>query len=404
MNKAKLQIILSVLSFAFLPAQNKFYEENFAQNLLKWETGKIENSESYIDKNVYVIKSENSTGTTRFIRSPYGTSICNISCEMDISQIGKEHKAGIIFGYRSWRDYQYFVIDKKYVYIGTVSDNIVLKMVDGVYLDKLSQGKNTLQVIYEDTRAHYYVNGVLIFETKILQNKGDKLGFVVTKNDLLRVSYFKISQTSEKSRQNEVSEENSAVKNFGCGLLFPREGYVITCNTNLDFGEQILVDVHGKVYAAKKEFVNDILDLALIKLDGFEAGNFTNPVLSLRPIKPNDSLRIVSYKAALSQKSLHSDDLTAGQLAYGIPQEASVINYRHAPELLMPGSLWLNNEKQIVGMSMRKKDRAAAFKNSDLLAFIDGSGIQLDMSQYTSASKEKGNQDITDFLVLIRTR
>ncbi|HOZ87809.1 MAG TPA: S1C family serine protease [Bacteroidia bacterium] len=407
MNKAKAAIFIFIDFFSFLciTAQDKFYEENFSQNILNWETGKTDNSESFFQKNAYIIKSESATGTTRLIRSPYGTDVCNISCEIDNTSNFSENKVGIIFGFESWRDYSYFVFDKKYVHIGNVSNNVPQKQVDGVYLDKIINGKNSLQVIYEDTKVHFYLNGVLIYESKILRNKGNKLGFVVAKNGVMKVTYFKVSQTSEKTKQNEISEENKTVKNFGCGLLFPKEGYVITCNTNLDLGNQILVDINNKTYAASKIFVNDILDLALIKLEGFEAHNSTNPVLTLRPLKSADSLRICSFKSALGDKEIRIDSIIATQFNHSIPSENSLFRYQDANATKIAGALLVNNKKQIVGMTMRKKDRSTAlYKNSDLLAFIDASNIDLNMSNYASTHSDAADPAIEDFLVFIRTK
>ncbi|MES2679636.1 MAG: hypothetical protein V4635_07110 [Bacteroidota bacterium] len=407
MNKAKGAILIFINFFSFLcvTAQNKSYEENFSQNILKWETGKIEKSESFFQKNAYIIKSKSSTGTTRLIRSPYGTDICNISCEIDNTSIFKENKAGIIFGFESWRDYSYFVFDKKYVYIGTVSNNLPLKLVDGVYLDKIVNGKNSLQIIYEDTKVHFYLNGVLIYESKIVQNKGDKLGFVLTKNDVMKVTYLKISQTSEKTKQNEVSEENKTVKNFGCGLLFPREGYVITCNTNLDLGNQILVDVNNKTYAASKVFVNDILDLALIKLEGFETKLTSSPVLTLRPLRSADSLHLYSFKAALADKEIRIDSMIATQFNHSFPSENSLLLYHDPNASKIAGALLVNNKNQIVGMTMRKKNNSTLlYKNSDLLAFIDGSRIDLHMENYVSTNANSAGPPIENFLVFIRTK
>ena len=400
---------LAILYFVFftnLLSQNKFYEEKFSENILKWEIGLIENSESYIENNCYIIKSNNRNGTTRLVKSPYGTDVCNISCEINNTLVDKKNKVGIIFGFESWRDYNYFVFDKKYGYIGNVSDNITQKYVHGIYVDKIVDGKNSLQILYEDVKAFFYINGVKVFETRIAKNKGDKLGFMIPGTDALKVTYFKLSETSNKVQEEQISSLNKTVKSYGCGLLFAKDGYVLTCNTNLDLGREFLVDVKNKTYSAKKVFVNDILDLALIKLEDFDGFNKRFPLLATNSVLVGDSLYLYYYSAGLANRKTSLDTIftTTSNLNAGI--EASLFQSNSAPiSVNIAGALLLNTKKQVVGITRKNEQihNLKTYKNSDLFAFIDGSGIEFDLQDYTATS-EINDIAIEDFLVFIRAK
>jgi hypothetical protein len=404
--KKHLLFIIYILSFKYFVSQNKFYEERFSENTLKWETGLIENSESYIENNCYIIKSNNENGTIRLIKSPYGTDVCNISCEINNALVGTKNKVGVIFGFESWRDYNYFVFDKKYVYIGNVSDNITQKYAHGIYVDKIINGKNSLQILYEDVKAFFYINGVKVFETRITKNKGDKLGFIIPNKDALKVSYFKLSETSNKTQEEQISSSNKTVKSFGCGLLFSKDGYVLSCNTNLDLGKEFLVDIKNKTYAAKKVFVNDILDLALIKLEDFDGFHQRLPLLATNSILLNDSLYLYYYSEGLGNKKLSVDTIFTNTFNLNVGIEVSVFQLSNKPILSnIAGALLLNNKKQVVGITRKNEQphNLKTYKNSDLFAFLEGSGIDFNLQDYT-ATTEINNVAIEDFLVFIRAK
>jgi len=398
-----------ILFFFFLfakhiEAQEKDTAQNFANNLLNWEQSNDENSESYVSSGSYFIRSKTNAGSSRVIQSPYNKEICNISCDLNTRLIGSENQTGLIFGFDSWRDYRYFVLDNKYVYIGVVSDNVTTALLVGKYVGNIVKGKNNLQVIYRDTKTLYFLNGTLVFESNIYQNKGNKIGFVVPNKDLLEITHFKISQTSEKIKSNEISEENSSVKSFGCGLLFPREGYVLTCNSNMDLGTEILVEVKEKVYAAKKVFVNDIVDLALLKLYDYVPNGSDNPCLSLLPTKTSDSLFLYSFDNALSNKVLKVDSLKASKFVLSMPLENSIFQFTKRQTNKKPGSLLVNNNNEIVGMLMKNKNNSSYInKISEMLAFIEGSGSDLNPESYFNRAYSDQNA-INEFLVLIRTK
>ena len=119
-----------------------------------------------------------------------------------------------------------------------------------------------------------------------------------------------------------------------------------------------------------------------------------------------DSLYLYYYSAGLANRKTSLDTIftTTSNLNAGI--EASLFQSNSAPiSVNIAGALLLNTKKQVVGITRKNEQihNLKTYKNSDLFAFIDGSGIEFDLQDYTATS-EINDIAIEDFLVFIRAK
>lgn len=245
--------------------------DEFNNNVQDWDVYSSEKSVASFDNGSFVLKSLTDNGTSRFINITTKSPNYSIEAEFDFKSLEKESKTGLVFGFKDWENYQYFLLKGSSMYIGSVYQGVNSYSVEGMFsIEFKEDAKNTLKVISLNGKDIFSLNGKVQMERNSIRAVGSKFGFAVSGVNTIRVDNFCHKEFSGSGASSE--ESDSDVRGTGSGVLLGSNGYIITNYHVIDDANSIQVQFNQgeKSYDAEvvqKDIVND---LAVLKITDSE--------------------------------------------------------------------------------------------------------------------------------------
>lgn len=255
-------------------AYSKVFRDDFTDNRFDWDVYTDTESISKVEGGSLYIKSLTASGSARMISIPQEFLTFSVEALIDLGKQSASRKAGIIFGFKDWDNYWYFMVSREKYYIGYVFEGLSNVFADGYFISGASiSNQHALKVITGDDKWFFSVDGVIQRSVKDGIVRGRQVGFVVGGKDTYgNFDNLVVKEFFDGSgKDNSAENSNSNVKSTGTGVILSTNGYIVTNHHVVDGKGEIYVDVTGEngtqTYKATVVQMDKQNDLAIIKID-----------------------------------------------------------------------------------------------------------------------------------------
>ncbi len=252
-------------------SRSRIFEEHFNNNYNEWDLYMSDKSSARIEAGQLSLISTSREGTSRFINHPFESDEYTIETELLFKNIKDEDRVGLIYGFKDWNNYHYFVVSKKNVFIGSFYEGVKAQEIEGMYCSALNPlTSNNLKIISNGEKMYFSVNGDVQFKSDSKRLFGNNFGLVISGNSQLLVEKLILKELNAGSQAVKTSPSDEGVKVTGSGVIFNSEGYILTNHHVIENSGRYVIEVNnnaGKVsYDAELVIVDKDNDIAILKI------------------------------------------------------------------------------------------------------------------------------------------
>lgn len=254
----------------------KIFKEQFNNNHNDWDLYESDKGVAKIVDGKLSLTSLTSAGISRYISLYSIASSYSFELKIDISELSSGSKAGIIYGFKDWDNYSFYLITPSAFYVGSVYEGITSMKMDGMYsYDIKKKGNNLLKILSLKGKDVFSINGVMQYKRDSEKLVGSKAGVAVAGKNSVSVDHLIFKEMSQGSSFSSLNpdEDDSNFKASGSGFLFSTSGHILTNHHVVEDANEIVVELPQgggfKKYAAKVLQVDKGNDLAIIKLKNY---------------------------------------------------------------------------------------------------------------------------------------
>jgi len=259
--------------------KSKVWLEDFNDNNNNWDVYVSPKTESKIKDGVYSITSKIERGTVRYISIPLTSRDFEIESQIKVIDGQRSSKIGLIFGFKNYDNYNFFVVLFKRYYVGQVLNGEFKYQVNGLPLrEEIVSTTNTFKIRTDFDQCYYYLNGTLlnVLQTPVIV--GTNLGFILDGLAEIKVNWLRVENKNIGKTEKEKAEFAKPMLN---GLCLQRQGYILTTLIPELLKNNIVIEtaLEGvlKHYKAKLVSKDSINGLALIKVEDSLFTEFQSP-------------------------------------------------------------------------------------------------------------------------------
>lgn len=245
------------------------FHDQFDNNISDWALYATDLSEASISDGALMLNSKSSRGTARFLSL---SSSKSFSFEVVIKgdDDARDFKRGMIYGFKNWDNYSYFLVKGNSVFVGSVFEGVNSLNIEGMYDESVSEvGDNNIKIISVGDLDIFSVNGKVVYKRDKLSLLGSNFGVIVSGEGQIVVD--EVVHKEIESNGGQTSDEDLDVKASGSGVLLSSNGYVLTNQHVVDGANGIMVEIHSKgtkkSYNAKVIQTDAVNDLVILKID-----------------------------------------------------------------------------------------------------------------------------------------
>ncbi len=255
--------------------KSKIFEETFANNSNDWDLYASDKSSAKLNNGMFELTSLTKEGTSRYINLANSGEDMALEATFNFSKLNDGQKAGFVFGFKDWNNYNYYLISKDGIYVGTVYEGISATKVDGMYVSSFEKEKdNSLKIITFDDKIIFSVNGEVSYSCETMVMSGTKSGFAISGKGAITVDNLIYKEINYKNGAVPTSKSDADIKATGSGILIAESGYIITNHHVIEDAKKIQVEMN--VNGVAKTFTATLIqqdkenDLAIIKINDDE--------------------------------------------------------------------------------------------------------------------------------------
>ena len=250
---------------------SQIFEDTFDSNANDWDLYTSDKSSAQLINGSLKLTSFVQGGTSRYISiGPASGHDFSIEATINIDKLPVGEKAGIIYGFKDWQNYNFFLITQSSIYIGFIYEGITNIESEGMFSgDIKSNGINTLKIISLGHKNIFSINGAMQFKSDKSMSTGSNVGFALSGKSSISVENIIVKDLDYKSAT--LNKDDRDVKASGSGLIISSNGYIVTNNHVVNTANAIKVEIIknglSKTYnaiALQKDKEND---LAIIKIN-----------------------------------------------------------------------------------------------------------------------------------------
>lgn len=403
--------------------QNKIFEEEFTDNSSEWDLYLSDKSSASIHDGVFELSSSNLEGTSRYINYPLNSSSYAIEAVMSFASLKNlkdNDKIGLIYGFKDWQNYHYFVISKKNIFIGSVFEGLISVDVDGMFCTAINPvEKNNLKIISNGEKAYFSVNGQVQYSDDANKLFRSNFGFIVSGRASLKAERLAIKEIDSKTSKIDNAPSDANVKATGSGIIVSKNGLIITNHHVVENASKFQIEVNtsiGKVTYNAELLQNDKEnDLAILKI---KDDNFKNYEKLSYAFKENGGVEVgasvftIGYPYALSgmgKDAKFTDGKISSKTGYN-----GVVNSFQSTIPVQPGNSGgpvFNEKGQLIGVinsGIREADNVSyAIKLNYINNLIDLLSENVERpsdNSISTLSLEEKIKVLTNYVVLIKVR
>lgn len=255
-------------------SSSRIFEEKFDNNYNDWALYTSELGSAKIVDGKFILTSLSKKGASRHISVYSESKNYALESNLDLAELPNDAKTGLIYGYKDWDNYNFFLISNSSFYVGQVFEGITSMLVEGMYANNInSKGKNNIKIISLGGKDVFTINGEVQYKTDKLRMKGSNIGIAVSgKNTVIADDIiFKELNYSSAGGNNSSVDANVDIKASGSGVFVSTSGYIITNYHVIDKANEIYIEaiLNGIKTNYKAVIVHQdkASDLAILKIE-----------------------------------------------------------------------------------------------------------------------------------------
>jgi hypothetical protein len=252
------------------------FDENFSDNAQNWSIDKQSATSSKIKIGGLELINNSKTDYGIFSNKKNDSLNFDIEAIINFSYLNGDCKTGLIFGFKDWNNYHYFLATKYRIYIGSIINGKEIKEIEDFFPSNMKGiNMNALKVKSVKDSLYYFINNELQIITRKKIFPGNFIGLYVL-NGITCIDNFKIAQYSKSYKISltcsllPFHEFMTSVKHIYTGIFVTQDGYILTSIKNIDQinGLQVLLSVNDslKEYIADIVFKDVLLDYTILKI------------------------------------------------------------------------------------------------------------------------------------------
>ena len=265
----------------FGKCQRVFYE-SFANtdNINDWQLVKTENDykSSLIEKKGLLMETKTENGFRQTINVPLSlTEDFSIETIIDFKSGEKNSGHGLIWGFKDWDNYFYFLISANgYYQIGAKTEGINLEFVKWTQSDKINQNfqRNLIKILRVKDKMYFSINGNLVHSEDFYSFHGNQIGFSILsgiKEVLFENLIVKQDIGNDLVSDNTPNSNLAGWKGNGTGFFISNDGYLATNYHVVEEATELEIEFirngQKQNYKVKIIQTDKQNDLAIIKVD-----------------------------------------------------------------------------------------------------------------------------------------
>lgn len=401
---------------------SKTFEEKFDNNSNDWDLYNSDKTSASITSGSLVLTSYTKEGAARYISLPNNSEDFIIDATINISKLKNGDKAGILYGFKDWQNYNFFLISNTSFYIGMMYEGVTSIKANGMFSADIKKDEsNIIKVIGIGEKNVYSVNGSIQYTTDRTKNFGSNIGFSVSGKNTVTIETFIFKEIDYKNSNALIGNDRADlnVKATGSGIFISANGYILTNYHVIDNANKVQIEVNEnggtKLYNAsivQKDMDND---LAILKINDDEFKPF--PSLDYSFIESGSAdvgatVFTIGFPYALAGMGKDAK-FTDGKISSKTGYNGAINSYQTSIPV-QPGNSGgplFNDKGQLIGV-INSKVMAAdnvsyAIKLNyvkNLMELLQDSPSFPNSKRMTSVSTEEKVKIITPYVVLIKIK
>jgi S1-C subfamily serine protease len=401
---------------------NRIFEEDFENNNNDWDLYTSDKTSAKITNGSLELTSYIPAGNSRYISIPSKSAEFALEAVINIEKLKEGSKAGLIYGFKDWQNYNYFYISSTSIYVGLVYEGVNSVRADGMYSSAIKKkGANIIKILSDGEKSIYSINGEVQYSSSRTKNYGSNIGFAVSGKSTVNIEKLIFKEIDYKSASSAGGNSNTDmdVKATGSGLIFSVDGYILTNHHVIESANKVLIEIHSggltKSYNAtvvQKDVDND---LAILKINDESFKSLTNIPYSFKEsggVDVGASAFTIGYPYALSgmgKEAKFTDGKISSKTGYN-----NAINSYQTSIPVQPGNSGgplFNDKAQLIGVINAGIPDADNVSYAIKLSYIKNliellpESVDLPANQgLSSASLEEKVKSISNYVVLIKIK
>jgi S1-C subfamily serine protease/antitoxin component YwqK of YwqJK toxin-antitoxin module len=251
------------------------FKEEFKNNANDWDLYGSLNGAATIADQKLVLTSETKKGIARYISFYSDSKAYSVELKADVKDLRGGARAGLIFGFKDWDNYNFYLIGRSSYYIGSVYEGITSYRMEGMYsYDITTEKSNLLTILTENGTSVFSINGSVQYSGDELKFRGSNLGVAVSGENTVKVEHL-IFKELNSSVNSALGENDENFNGSGSGFIIHSKGYVLTNYHVVEDAKALVVEISEggevKKYDAEVVQTDKENDLAIIKILEFKS-------------------------------------------------------------------------------------------------------------------------------------
>jgi hypothetical protein len=335
--------------------------EDFNDNNNKWDVYTSQKTESKIEEGVYFIKSNIERGTVRYIAKPLIGRDFEIETQINVIDGQRSCKIGIIYGFKDYNNYNFFLVRYNKYYIGHVLNGEIRYQVNGLqFRDELIATRNTFKIRTEFDKCEYALNGTVLITLQTPVIVGENIGFMLDGVAKVKVNWLRVVNKNIAKNDREKILFSKPILN---GLCLDKRGYFVTTLIPDLLVNNIVIEAsiagvlkHFKARLVVKDSING---LALIKINDSLFSEFPQPNFKINtlPFVQEDQNQYCLQIPLLNSLKLKDCYLVKGKIISkkGFAANSSLYQISQSREDLINGSAIFSDNGECIGLYNKQK-------------------------------------------------
>ncbi|MEO8760781.1 MAG: trypsin-like peptidase domain-containing protein, partial [Bacteroidia bacterium] len=399
---------------------SRIFEEDFDNNNNDWDLYTSDKTSSKISNGVLELTSYVADGTARYISLPTNAQEFTLEAEINLEKLKDGSKVGLIFGFKDWQNYNYFLITSSSFYIGFVYEGVSSVTTNNTFTNDIKRKLvNNIKIISNGEKNIYSINGEIQYTADRTKNFGSNIGVVVSGKTSVDINKLIYKEIDFKSTGVTTSNADLDVKATGSGLIFSKSGYILTNYHVVDGANKILIEINNagvsKTYNATLVQKDEDNDVAILKISDDNFKPLTDINYSFKEsggVDVGATVFTIGYPYALSgmgKEAKFTDGKISSKTGYN-----NAINTYQTSIPVQPGNSGgpLFNEKgQLIGVVNAKVKGADNVSYAIKLNYVKNliellpETVDLPASQVIATlTLEEKIKVLSDYVVLIKTK
>lgn len=412
-------------------SKSRIFDEEFDNNQNEWDLYSSDKSIAKItSESSLELISNSKEGSSRYINHTVESDEFSIEAIINISENNENAKVGLIYGFKDWQNYHYFVISKYNMYLGSFYEGVKSIDIDAMYVSAIQpKQNNSLKVLSKGDKMYFSINGEIQYKDDVNKLFGNNFGFIVSAKSKIKVNKLVIKEmnfsstgaggSGSSSGNNQPVPSDKDVKATGSGIIFNTEGYIITNHHVIDNSNKFVVELNGpngklnyKAELVIKDVDNDlailkIKDEAFVSLPSINYAFKENGVIDV-----GGSVFTIGYPHALSGMGKEAK-FTDGKISSKTGYNGSINSFQTSIPV-QPGNSGgpvFNDSGQLIGIinaTFRETDNVSyAIKLNYIKNLIELLNDKVDLPSNNSIntlSLEEKLKVLTNYVVLVKTK